>query len=54
MGRLTAPLLDAMQIPHFSPVHEVAEDAVKGAWELAEASQKPVAVLLDLDFWRRG
>jgi sulfopyruvate decarboxylase subunit alpha len=52
MGRLTVPLLDAMQIPHFSPSHEQAEDVVHDAWSLAEASRRPVAVLLDLEFWR--
>ena len=52
MGRFTAPLLDAMQIPHFSPASEEAEDAVNAAWELAAESRRPVAVLLELDFWR--
>ena len=52
MGRLTAPLLDAMQIPHFSPTCEEAEDAVIDAWQRAEADRNPVAILLDLDFWR--
>lgn len=52
MGRLTVPLLDAMEIPHFSPHHEEAEETVAGAWDMAEASRKPVAVLLDLEFWR--
>jgi sulfopyruvate decarboxylase subunit alpha len=53
MGRLTAPLLDAMEIPHFSPRLEEAEETVAGAWDMAEASRKPVAVLLDLEFWRK-
>jgi len=52
MGQLTAPLLDAMQIPHFSPVCSEAEDVVNSARSLAAASRRPVAVLLDLDFWR--
>jgi sulfopyruvate decarboxylase subunit alpha len=52
MGRLTSPLLDAMKIPHFSPTCAEAEDAVIDAWQRAEAERKPVAVLLDLDFWR--
>jgi sulfopyruvate decarboxylase subunit alpha len=52
MGRLTAPLLDAMEIPHFSPTCDEAEDKVNDAWSLAAAGRKPVAVLLDLDFWR--
>ena len=52
MGQLTAPLLDAMQIPHFSPACGEAEDVVNAAWHRAEADRKPAAVLLDLDFWR--
>ncbi len=52
MGRLTAPLLDAMQIPRFSPSPSGAEDAVAAAWDLAAAERKAVAVLLDLQFWR--
>jgi sulfopyruvate decarboxylase subunit alpha len=54
MGRLTAPLLDAMQIPHFSPECKDAMDNVNDAWGLAAASRRPVAVLLDLDYWRKG
>jgi sulfopyruvate decarboxylase subunit alpha len=52
MGQLTAPLLDAMEIPHFSPDGAEAEDAVNSAWSLAAESHRPAAVLLDLDFWR--
>ena len=52
MGRLTAPLLDAMEIPHFSPTCAEAEEAVIDAWRQAEAEPEPVAILLDLDFWR--
>ncbi len=52
MGRLTDPLLDTMEIPHFSPQVEEAEETVNGAWSLAAASRRPVAVLLDLSFWR--
>jgi sulfopyruvate decarboxylase subunit alpha len=52
MGRLTVPLLDAMQIPHFSPDGAEAEDAVTSAWSLAAANRRPAAVLLDLNFWR--
>ena len=54
MGRLTSPLLDAMQIPHISPNCAEAEDAVIDAWHRAEADRKPAAVLLDLDFWREA
>ena len=32
MGRLTVPLLDAMQIPHFSPSLAEAEETVAEAW----------------------
>jgi sulfopyruvate decarboxylase subunit alpha len=52
MGRLTAPLLDAMAIPHFSPEPGEAEETVAGAWNCACAGCRPVAVLLDLKFWR--
>jgi sulfopyruvate decarboxylase subunit alpha len=52
MGRLTAPLLEAMTIPHFSPRLADAEETVAGAWSRAYADRRPVAVLLDLDFWR--
>jgi sulfopyruvate decarboxylase subunit alpha len=52
MGRLTVPLLDAMEIPHFSPDGAEAEDAVNSAWSLAAANRRPAVVLLDLDFWR--
>jgi sulfopyruvate decarboxylase subunit alpha len=52
MGRLTAPLLDAMGISHFSPQLGEAEETVAEAWGRACASSRPVAVLLDLEFWR--
>ena len=52
IGRLTVPLLNAMEIPHFSPACGEAEDAVIDAWNLAAANRRPAAVLLDLDFWR--
>ena len=52
MGQLTSPLLDTMEIPHFSPDDAEAEDAVNSAWCLAAESHRPAAVLLDLDFWR--
>jgi sulfopyruvate decarboxylase subunit alpha len=52
MGRLTPKLLDAMQIPRFSPAPAQAEEAVAWAWSLAAAEHKPVAVLLDLQYWR--
>ncbi len=52
MGRLTTPLLDAMQIAYFSPRLADAEETVTGAWSLAAEGRRPVAVLLDLEFWR--
>lgn len=52
MGRLTVPLLDAMCIRHFQPQPEQAEETVGEAWSCAEAARRPVAVLLDLQFWR--
>jgi sulfopyruvate decarboxylase subunit alpha len=52
MGRLTVPLLDAMNISHCSPNPVAAEKTVTRAWERAAKERKPVAVLLDLDFWR--
>ena len=52
MGQLTVPLLDAMTIPHFEPSPAEAEETVAEAWSLAAAARRPVAVLLDLDFWR--
>jgi sulfopyruvate decarboxylase subunit alpha len=52
MGQLTVPLLDAMGIPHFSPLQEVAGETMAKAWSLAASNRLPVAVLLDLEFWR--
>ena len=52
MGRFTVPLLEAMAIPHLSPGPAEAEEAVAGAWKRAESGSCPVAVLLDLEFWR--
>jgi len=52
MGRLTVPLLEAMAIPHFEPQQGVAEETVAQAWSCACAARRPVAVLLDLEFWR--
>jgi sulfopyruvate decarboxylase subunit alpha len=52
MGRLTPGLLDVMAIPRFSPSPVEAEDAVAQAWGLASAERRPVAVLLDIAFWR--
>jgi sulfopyruvate decarboxylase subunit alpha len=52
MGRLTVPLLDAMNISHCSPNPDGAEETVARAWERAAKERKPAAVLLDLGFWR--
>jgi sulfopyruvate decarboxylase subunit alpha len=52
MGRLTVPLLDAMNIPHISPVPGEGEEAVLSAWNAATSAGCPAAVLLDLKFWR--
>lgn len=52
MGRLTEPLLNTMDIPVFTPRPAEAEAMVARAWSLASGKRTPVAVLLDLDFWR--
>ncbi len=52
MGRLTPGLLDVMDIRRFSPSPAQAEETVAQAWKLAEGQRRPVAVLLDLQFWR--
>ena len=40
IGQLTAPLLDAMGIPHFSPLQGEAEETVAEAWSRACASRR--------------
>ena len=52
MGKLTPKLLDAMEVPRFSPKPAGAEQTVAQAWSLAASRKRPVAVLLDLQFWR--
>lgn len=52
MGRLTPKLLDVMEIVSFTPSPADAEAVVAQAWRLAEERRRPVAVLLDLKFWR--
>lgn len=54
MGRLTPRLLKAMEIPHYAPTPEDAEETVARAWEKASSNGKPAAVLLDIPFWRQG
>ncbi|MEM0498882.1 MAG: sulfopyruvate decarboxylase subunit alpha [Methanothrix sp.] len=51
MGRLTEPLLNAMGIKFFRPRPHEAEEIVKDAWNLAANERRPVAVLLDIQFW---
>jgi sulfopyruvate decarboxylase subunit alpha len=51
MGKLTPKLLDAMEVPRFSPKPAGAEETVTEAWSLAASRKRPVAVLLDLQFW---
>jgi sulfopyruvate decarboxylase subunit alpha len=52
MGRLTPTLLDAMEIPSFSPSPAEGTKVVADAWHHCVAENKPAAVLLDLHFWR--
>ena len=52
MGRLTPKLLDSMEIPRFSPGPAEAEEFVSRAWGVAAMKKKPVALLLDLQFWK--
>jgi sulfopyruvate decarboxylase subunit alpha len=52
MGRLTSRLLDTMEIAFSSPTPFGAEETVERAWSLAAKERKPVAMLLDLEFWR--
>jgi sulfopyruvate decarboxylase subunit alpha len=54
MGRLTPKLLEVMNIPSFSPAPGEAESVIAVAWRHSVAQKKPVAVLLDLQFWREG
>lgn len=52
MGRLTEPLLAAMEISCFAPEPAAAALTVVRAWRLAEERGSPAAVLLDLNFWK--
>jgi len=54
MGKLTPKLLDAVEVPYFSPKTAGAEETVFQAWCLAASRKRPVAVLLDLQFWREA
>jgi sulfopyruvate decarboxylase subunit alpha len=52
MGKLTPKLLAAIDVPSFSPTPGEAKNVVADAWSHSVAGKKPVAVLLDLQFWR--
>lgn len=52
MGMATAPLLDVIGIEHSCPTAEEGEKEVAMAAMEAFTTRRPVAVLLDLDFWR--
>ncbi len=52
MGHITPKLLDAMEIPRFSPSPEDAVEALARAWKVSSGKGRPVAVLLDIKFWR--
>ncbi len=54
MGRLAPALLKAMEIPCWTPRTKDAEEIVSRAWDTAEEAGNPVAVLLDISFWRGG
>jgi sulfopyruvate decarboxylase subunit alpha len=52
MGKATVPLLDTLGIEHFSPSPSEGEHVVAQAAVRAFSQRRPVAVLLDMDFWR--
>jgi sulfopyruvate decarboxylase subunit alpha len=52
MGRFTPGLLDAMGISWSTPAPEEAEDVIIAAWARALDTGAPVALLLDIEFWR--
>jgi len=52
MGRLTAPLLDALGIPSWTPRPQQARSFVAHAAAAAWERGTLAAVLLDLDFWK--
>jgi sulfopyruvate decarboxylase subunit alpha len=52
MGMATVPLLEAIGIEYFCPNPEEGEREVAHAATKAFAERRPVAVLLNLDFWR--
>jgi sulfopyruvate decarboxylase subunit alpha len=52
MGTATVPLLDAIGIEHSCPTPEEGEREVTKAARKAFTERRPVAVLLNLDYWR--
>jgi sulfopyruvate decarboxylase subunit alpha len=52
MGRATGPLLDVLGIAHYCPAPEEGEETIMTAARMAFTTRRPVAVLLDLEFWR--
>jgi sulfopyruvate decarboxylase subunit alpha len=52
MGQATPQLLDALGIDRFTPFPKEGEAAVTIAAVQAFTTRRPVAVLLDLEFWR--
>jgi sulfopyruvate decarboxylase subunit alpha len=54
MGKLTPKLLEIMEIPYFSPDPVKVEETITFAWGIANEKRRPVAILLDLNFWRKS
>jgi sulfopyruvate decarboxylase subunit alpha len=52
MGQATAPLLDTLGIEHVRPTPADGEAVIAEAAARAFGSRRPVAVLLDIEFWR--
>jgi len=52
MGRITQPLLNAIDIPFYKPPAGKARIAVKRAWDHAEREGVPSGVLFPVAFWR--
>lgn len=55
MGKLTEPLLNTLGIRWLRPgAPDEADWAMAEAWNLARSEGRPVAVLLDINFWRQA
>ncbi len=52
MGTATVPLLDAIGVEHLCPIPQEGEREVARAASKAFSQRRPVAVLLNLDYWR--